>query len=188
MRADILHAQERLRKELGQDSRLFAYPYGEYDERVKKLVAELGYIGFGQQSGPLWKGDDWEALPRFPMSGRYADLKEFAVRALSLPLPVVSAQPDDPVLPISEARPVLKLSLATGDYRADALACYAGADRTMLRWLDRDKRLLEIQTSKPLPVGRSKYTCTAPNDDGTRFYWYTQLWIRRQPDGTWYRE
>ena len=185
---DIQRAQQRLDEELGNAPALFAYPYGEYDGPLMRLVRSLDLIAFGQQSGPAWTGSDFQALPRYAMSGRYADAQEFAVRLRSLPLPVQSAEPDEPVLPLGETRPKLRLALGPGPYRTDSLACYAGMERAELRWLAADRRTLEVQARSPLPVGRSRYNCTAPHQDGSRFFWYTQPWIRRHPDGAWYRE
>lgn len=185
---DIQRAQRRLREELGNAPALFAYPYGEYDEPLKRLVTSLDLIAFGQQSGPAWTGSDFQALPRYAMSGRYADAQEFAVRLRSLPLPVESAEPDEPVLPLGEPRPKLRLDLAPGPYRTESLACYVGTERAELRWLDTDRRILEVRARRPLPVGRSRYNCTAPHQDGWRFFWYSHLLIRRHPNGSWYQE
>jgi len=43
------------------------------------------------------------------------------------------------------------------------------------------------QAGRALPVGRSRYNCTA-HAGGGRYYWYSHLFIRRLPDGSWYRE
>ncbi|MCK4547915.1 MAG: polysaccharide deacetylase family protein [Candidatus Eisenbacteria sp.] len=176
---DIRHSLDRLETELGLRSGLFAYPYGEYDRALREIVLGMGLVGFGQHSGPVWSGSDFGALPRFPMAGRYADMDEFVTKVRSLPLPVVSATPDDPLLPPGESRPLLRLELGPGDYRANSIACYvSGQGVVPIRWVDREKRVLEVSADEALPIGRSRYNITAPNADGTRYYWYSHLWIR----------
>ena len=179
VKEDIGLSVKRLGEELGSSPALFAYPYGEYDTALREIVASLGLVGFGQQSGALWRGSDFTALPRFPMAGGYADMAQFAVKAASLPLPVVSAVPDDPVLPPGDSPPVLRLKLEPGDYERETLACYgAGGVKIDASWTGPEGLTLEVAAREPLPAGRSKYTCTARHRSENRYYWYSHLWIR----------
>jgi biofilm PGA synthesis lipoprotein PgaB len=176
---DILTAQTRVRAELGQDPRLFAYPYGEYDNPLKAVVSDLGLVGFGQQSGPAWSGSDRLALPRFPIAAGYAALDDFSLKVNTLPLPVLRAEPGDPLLPVEEWRPRLTLRLAPGDYRRGALRCYvSGQGLAEVSWLNNEDTAVEIRARAPLAVGRDRYNCTAPSTRGGRYYWYSHLWIR----------
>jgi peptidoglycan/xylan/chitin deacetylase (PgdA/CDA1 family) len=189
VRRDILQTQHRLEQELGQAPRLFAYPYGEYHAALKTLLGELGFVAFGQQSGPASHNSDFLALPRFAMAVPYAAIEDFRVKLQTLPLPVVEAQPDDPLLPVTESRPRLHVRLQAGDYLADSLTCYvSGQGRTQAHWLAGDQPAFEVQAARPLPIGRSRYNCTARARQGNRYYWYSHLWIRRHPDGSWQRE
>src|SRR5690606_33663650 len=52
--AEILDAEKRIKEKTGQSHKMLAYPYGEYDNQVKALVKKLGFVAFGQQSGPLF--------------------------------------------------------------------------------------------------------------------------------------
>ena len=111
VREDLQHAQLRLQAELGSAPALFAYPYGEYDSALRALVGELGYTAFGQQSGPASRYSDPLALPRFPMAVAFADLDDVRDKLQSRPLPVLRAEPDDPVLSPDNTRPVLAVTL-----------------------------------------------------------------------------
>ena len=189
IRNDIGLAQRRLEQELGQAPRLFAYPYGEYDNALKRLLDELGFVAFGQQSGPAGQHADFLALPRFAMAVAYAAPEDFQLKLQTLPLPVMQASPDDPLLPVDESRPRLRVQLQPGEYRADTLSCYiSGQGRTEPRWLDTERTAFEVQAARPLAAGRSRYNCTARARQGNRYYWYSHLWIRRQPDGSWQPE
>jgi biofilm PGA synthesis lipoprotein PgaB len=188
MREEILGAEERIQQETGQSSKLFAYPYGEFDNELKQVVGELGFVGFGQQSGAMGRYSDPLALPRFPISGNYADMDGFKIKAKSLPLPVVrQSSALNSLLPVDGLAPALTIDLAAGDYRRDQLACYATEQgRIEVDWVS-DLRFTAV-AGKPLPVGRSRYNCTLPTWRGGRYFWYSHGWIRKEPDGSWYRE
>ena len=94
--ADVMHAQQRLDAELERPARLFAYPYGEFNEVLALHMRSLGFISFGQQSGPVGATTNPYAIPRFPFAAGYDDLRGFAekLRTEHLPLsnpPVPSA-------------------------------------------------------------------------------------------------
>ena len=176
---DIETSLNLLKEKLGSASKLFAYPYGEYNIALKQIILSLGLTGLGQQSGAIWQGSDFAALPRFPMAGDYADLGQFITKVRSLPLPVISAEPNNPLLPDTISKPVLKLELGPGDYNPDSIACYSGEQgKINLRWLSRDTHTLEVTPNKDLPKGRSRYNCTASHKTENRFFWYSHLWIR----------
>lgn len=189
VRDDLLHAQSRLQQELGSAPPLFAWPYGEYDTALQQLVAELGYTAFGQQSGPASTYSDRLALPRFPMAVAYAAISEVSDKLESGPLPVLQVEPGDPVLALDNERPLLTITLQAGRYNPDTVSCYvSGQGRVAPRWLDKERTRFEVRAAQSLPVGRSRYNCTAQAADGPGWLWYSHLWIRRHPDGSWYVE
>jgi len=183
-REELEAAAEAIRDRIGQDPGLFAYPYGEYDAALRQIVADLGWTGFGQQSGALQRITDRTLLPRFPMAGVFASMETFGTKVGCLPLPVVSAEPADPNLPLEtgrDFRPVLQLTLAEGDYQQAQLASYAsGQGAAALTWIDVQRRILEIRSEQPLAPGRSRYNVTAPSSAGNRWYWYSHTWILGQ--------
>jgi biofilm PGA synthesis lipoprotein PgaB len=176
VREDIDYSRRRIREEIWGGSLLFAWPYGEYTGALQQLLSGMGLTGFGQHSGPVWKGSDFEALPRFPMAGSYADPAEFRLKVRSLPLPVVSADPADPLLHPGAQRPFLRLKIEGGDFERESLACYAGAERAELNWSE-EEGSVTVRASSPIPRGRSRYNCTARETSGDRWYWYSHLWI-----------
>jgi peptidoglycan/xylan/chitin deacetylase (PgdA/CDA1 family) len=147
---DIQLSMKLLKEKLGSETLFFAYPYGEYNAALKKIVQDMNLTAFGQHSGPVWPGRGFVSLPRFPMAGHYAEMKRFVTIIRSLPLPVISAEPEDPVLDNDIMKPVLQLKLAPGDYRTDTISCYAsGQGRIQYRWLDRKARIIEIIANEP---------------------------------------
>jgi peptidoglycan/xylan/chitin deacetylase (PgdA/CDA1 family) len=179
VRNEIQFSRRRLKEELTIDSRLFAYPYGEYNLELKEIVAELGLIGVGQHSGVIWSGSDWLALPRFPVSGIYAEIGDFSQKVHALPLPVLEEEPTEPVLTDGTNRPVLRLRLADGAYRPDSIHCFASQQGEIgVKWIDRTKRQLEVVPKQSIPLGRSKYNCTAVQEGSDRFFWFSRQWLR----------
>ena len=189
---EITHAGERLSAELGSAAiPVLAYPYGEYTAALKEIVAGLGLLAVGQHSGAVGPGSDWQALPRYPMATGFDALDEFALRARTRPLPARIVGPELHIVPGGETRPALRLELpAAGDFNRDAIACYAsGQGRMALTWIGSGQRQFEISPLQALRPGRTKYNCTAPSasEDGI-YYWFSHLWLLRQPDGSWYSE
>ncbi len=175
VRNDIEKAERRLREELGKAPPLFAYPYGEYDKELAELVKELGFTAFGQQSGAMGAMSDTRALPRFPVAGAYTRLESFKVKAASLPLPVVDLRPWDPVT--LERRPRIEVRLGQSEARTDKLACFVGGQgKIPVQWLEPGRRFA-VAAREELPRGRNRYNCTAPNRDGSRYFWFSQQWV-----------
>lgn len=178
IRGDLDHAQQRLVDELGaavhQSPPLLAYPYGEYDPALLSLAETMGYVAFGQQSGVVSPYGHEQALPRFAMNERYAEMDGFRVKVNARALPVASALPLSPVREQSSA-PRLSVTLAATDRVDERLTCFYQGERLDPQWLEPGRRF-RVQGGADLPVGRSRYNCTAPDGSG-RFYWFSQLWI-----------
>lgn len=177
---DIAHAQSRLEAELGDAvlsaPPVLAYPYGEYDTSLVRLVADLGYVGMGQQSGAVGPGSDRRALPRFSFDEHYADMKGFIDKVTGRPLPVSDVSPRTPVVQ-GQRPPTLAFTVGPTVTSLERLACYFRGARIAVR--RSASRRVEVRAGDDgrLPAGRSRYDCTLPVGDGT-YYWYTHLWIR----------
>ncbi len=190
---EILSAEKQISDNTGQAHRLFAHPYGETNSQVNLLLSELKFVGFGQQSGPLSLLSDLATLPRFPFGGPYGDIDDFKVKVASLPFPMEAAtltinqgkSLSDGVLPLDDARPVMELHFNTSSITRQ-INCFASGQGEIPVVVSDNIAL--VQAPKPLPVGRSRYNCTSVSNELGRFYWYSQLFIRRQANGEWYYE
>ena len=176
MRAEILDAQQRLQHALGPATdthpKLFAYPYGEYSPDLARLVNGLGFVAFSQASGALGEPLDIRALPRFPVDTDFDALDMFARRAISRPMPVAKVTPWSPVVEGASNPPRLVLRFARPLH---GLACYRSDGSRMTLEKSTSTRIM-VKALKPLPSGRSMYTCTAPAA-GEAYYWYTHPWF-----------
>jgi len=175
IKIEILGAQKRLHEELGnktnENPKLFSYPFGEYDENIIKVLKELNYIGVTQTSGVLSSDTNLRTLPRFAMAEAYGDIEDFILKINTLPLPIKSVSPTDPVIR-SKNPPLLEVKLKRA---IDNLQCYTSSgDKIDMKWISNTE--LYIQAKYPLKAPRDRYTCTAPTKKG-RWYWHSNLWI-----------
>jgi hypothetical protein len=98
----------------------------------------------------------------------------------------ISASILNPVLEVVDVPPELTLNFTDTGYRFHQLACYGPGGVIELE--EQNAKTFVVANKSPLPVGRSRYNCTMPVKGGDRFYWYSQLWIRKRSDGSWYEE
>lgn len=174
MQNSILQAEQRIKDETGQHHKWLAYPYGEFSDALENLVAELGFIGIGQQSGAIGPLTKLTRIPRYPAAGQYADLKDLGQKFRTLAFPITDYLSANQV--ITSNPPLLKLKLNIDDFRPQQLRCYAGSEVLEPVWLDANT--FEVKSSKPVNRGRSRYNCTAPSlSKRGYFYWYSQPWL-----------
>ncbi|MEY4643039.1 MAG: hypothetical protein RLZZ227_3033 [Pseudomonadota bacterium] len=170
---EILAAEAEIEQQTGTSHRLFAYPFGEYDRVIQTLVARLGFVGIGQQSGPVNASSDFTALPRFPFSGSYAAMNTFATKVQSLAFDVKLLSPDSPVTNMQLPEAVLDFD---GDYRFDALNCFNDNHPMQVEAEDMAEQRYRIRPLAANTTRRFRYNCTAPAREG-RFYWYSIPWV-----------
>ncbi|HLT64623.1 MAG TPA: polysaccharide deacetylase family protein [Pseudohongiella sp.] len=179
LRAELLHAQERIRAETGQDHKIMAYPYGEYDDDITAMIEELGFVALAQNSGAVGYYSDFTALPRYPLTASFADIQSARTKINSLAFQVLHHEPRSPIT--TERNPAVELQLA-GDFNVSQLGCYANGKNLELEWIDRDAVKFRIKAEEEFNMRRYGYICTAPKRGTNRYYWFNKLWIRSTPD------
>lgn len=189
---EILGAQSILASQLGQQHKLLAYPYGEYDDRIAERVAARGFIGFGQQSGAVRPGYNLSALPRFPMNNHFGAMTQFPTKLSSLPLRLQAITPERMILTPDRPLPSqisLLFDPEEGNHRQ--LRCYLSYTGDAKLEIAVSESGIEVKLSEipTPPVGRSRINCTMPSQAYPgRFRWYSWFWMRTQSDGSWYPE
>ncbi len=186
---EIERAQEKIQKEIGVAPKIFAYPFGEYDIPVQKILKKLDYIAFGQQSGVLYTNGDLQAVPRFPFGGSFTELDDFILKVNSLPMPVVkSSFYRDKSTPLNNLivkegdKPWLVLEL-TDEKLLKKINCFATGQGAIT--VEIIGKQLWVQAKHPLKQGRMRYNCTAMSEQKGRFYWFTQQWLATDKEGGW---
>jgi peptidoglycan/xylan/chitin deacetylase (PgdA/CDA1 family) len=181
---EVIQAQNIIEAQTGTSFRLLALPYGEYEPSLIYAVKALSFYIFGQQSGAVAITDLPMIIPRFPMGGRYSDLATFGTKVNTRAFPN-QGKIINPILSHHQSRPLLGLSFPKGNWRLKDLACYGPGGR-----LNLDKTSatsFAVRSKVDLTAGRSRYNCTMPDQQG-RFYWYSQIWMMKNIDGSWYPE
>jgi peptidoglycan/xylan/chitin deacetylase (PgdA/CDA1 family) len=180
---NVMNAEQRIEKELGYSLKLLAYPYGEFNSRLKQHLTTLGYIGFGQQSGAIASFSDFGALPRFPAAGIYANLEPLKTKLNSLALKLVPHSSPQFELAFNHTAPTLTFEQTSEDINNSQLQCFFNNHVLKPRWQD-NQMLIELD--KELKPGRHRINCTAPSKSNRgRYYWFSHPWFIPTESGSW---
>lgn len=157
---EINGAQQRLQDELGIAPKLFAYPFGDYDERVKDAVKKSGFnAAFAQVSGVAYPANDFYAIPRFALNENYGKPSRFKELIDALPLPLKL-----------EKREGQKITLRLTAALKDKITCYASppGDKPLAIEAQNDVLVMTL----PENMGaHARLNCTAPS--GKRWRWWS---------------
>lgn len=166
---ELAESNKRFETELGDAPDLFAYPYGEANNRVVEMVRDAGFVAaFGQHSGAIGTGTPLYYLPRFAMNEAYGSLDRFTLAANALPLRVADFVPNDPS--VGERNPPnigMTVTWPKGDL--DRLNCFASHTDKLA--LERLGPRIEVRMDTPMPKGRTRLNCTLPAGNG-RWHWF----------------
>lgn len=176
VKADITEAQAAFKRELDLDPTLFAYPYGEFSPELVEIARELGFdAAISQQSGVVDETSDLFTIPRFPMGGGYATLKQFRSKLSMSRLNLEVLDPVNPVL--SENPPAIKVRIDTDRFDVRQLQGFVQGNNSLNieKIAGRESDYL-IQAEKPLTGRRNKYTLTVPLKKGG-WGWFSQPWF-----------
>ena len=186
---EITTAQKKIEDEIGSAPKIFAYPFGEYNSDLKVILKKMGYLAFTQQAGVLSPETDFQTLPRFPFGGSYTELNDFVEKINTLPLPVkqvefYTSQKDklDDLQVKAGDKPYLVLTLSDTSL-LKKINCFSSNEGAIDTSIIGEK--LWVQSKQAFPQGRTKINCTAASDKRGRFYWFTQLWLVTDKNGSW---
>jgi peptidoglycan/xylan/chitin deacetylase (PgdA/CDA1 family) len=190
--ADIRRSQQAFESHLGLSPNLFAYPYGEFTPELVDLIKSAGFTAaFGQQSGVITAGQDFFALPRFPVGGVYSSLSGFRSKLFMKRLPVNVIAPETTVVK-DENPPKLRFSLNMEGLDKNSLRCFVPGQSECLLTQEKGETGQEngeagqedgetgfyvAEALQPIAGRRSKYTLTASDMRGRSWYWFSQLWV-----------
>lgn len=176
VKADILRAQAAFKKELGLTPTLFAYPYGEFSSELVELVRDLGFdAAIAQQSGVVDEGSALYTLPRFPMGGGYASLKQFKSKLSMHRLDAQLLIPVDSVADVNP--PTMQVRLDPKRFDIRRIQGFVQGDNTLsIEKIAGSEADFLVRAEKRLTGRRNKYTLTVPLRAGG-WGWFSQPWI-----------
>jgi poly-beta-1,6-N-acetyl-D-glucosamine N-deacetylase len=180
IKRQINKARQRHREMLGAEAAFFSYPFGEYSPAYKDIVRNAGFsAAFGLQSGAVYDGSDFFALPRFTMTERYGDVERFRTAAQTLPFPVYDIEPQGTRL--NDETPSIGFSVP--DYLVPglkSLSCFVtGQPEPEVEILG---ERVEIRVKDAVNVERLRVNCTLPGpanpeDDTPAWRWFGMLLV-----------
>jgi len=175
---DLSTAQQLIKKNLGVTPKVFAYPYGEFDQKMKSILKSNGFTGAAaQNSGVMNSNMDKLQIPRFPMSEDYAAM--FDGKATMQALKVNNKVPEENLIPSDINKPLLTITINTEGLITDQLQCFAQGGACKLKIIDRniDQLTLTLQSTHSLATRRrTLYTLTVPDSAGN-WHWFSHLWV-----------
>jgi peptidoglycan/xylan/chitin deacetylase (PgdA/CDA1 family) len=173
---DVTLAQNLIKENMDYTCQVFAYPYGEYDAEMQKVIMDLGFLGAAAQySGVISKYSDPFALPRFPMTETYGQMPAFIEKAKMNPLPVLEIIPDKTVS--DKNPPELKIFFINPGFDLERLQCFIQGSEPKVNFGNGDSIWVEIAALKRLENRRHLYTLTVPLQKTNEWYWFSHQWI-----------
>ena len=157
-------------KEIGEIPTLFAYPYGETDERIIDILKTYKYkVAFGQHSGVINETSNFYYLPRFSLNEKYGNINRVRFTASTKGLGVYDFIPSDPH--IFDNPPFIGFSLLDQSL-INSLDCFVfdnkgQVDSEVYKFNER----VEIRLKRKLSEGRSRLNCTA-KDQLDNWRWF----------------
>ena len=149
-------------KELGVIPSLFAYPYGETNEKMMSLLKDYKFkVAFGQHSGVINETSNLYYLPRFSLNEKYGDIDRFKFAANSYALQMKNNFPKDRT--IKNINPPL-LGFTLLNNIESSIKCYSSHNINAKLTKIGEKRI-EIRFDREFPKGRTRINCTT-NDKG----------------------
>ena len=170
--------------------KMFAYPYGEYNDFLKKTLKSFSYYGLGQQSGAVGQSSDFLAIPRFPMAMNYAKMNNFITRVNTLAFDIKNVNIGESILiERTMKNETFSFDVKIKDFYLRQLACYSFGKSLKLTKTKKDD-FVNISMSLPNWYnGRQKINCTAPSINTKKaYYWYSNIWLVKKQNNKWYKE
>ena len=157
-------------KELGKIPALFAFPYGEANQKIINLLKDYKFkVAFGQHSGVINETSNLYYLPRFSLNERYGGLDRVKFAASAKGLGVYDFIPTNPS--IKENPPYIGFSLLDQTL-ASSLDCFIFDSKGQVeKELFKFNERIEIRLKRKLSKGRSRLNCTAKGED-TKWRWF----------------
>lgn len=173
---DIELSNKIFLEELGAIPALFAYPYGETNQRIINLLKNYKYkVAFGQHSGVINETSNLYYLPRFSLNEKYGDIDRVRFTSLTKGLGVYDFIPVDPH--IIENPPYIGFSLLD-DNLAPKIDCFIFDKKGQVETeIFKFNERIEIRLQRKLSKGRSRLNCTVKDNSGSWRWFGHQFYL-----------
>ena len=169
---DIRKSKAIFKKNLGDNSIFFSYPFGEYSLEFKKIVKDLNFkFAFGQHSGVIDETKDNLEYPRFPINEKYGKLDRFSTILKTIPLKYEYIEPQEMYINKNQNPPKVKIKFLDIYKNINAINCFSNEQD---KWRNskisfKDKNLLEVNLDGKFTTERGRINCSLR--EGKFFRW-----------------
>ena len=161
-------------KELGFKPTLFAYPYGEYDNKTIEIVKGSGFeAAFGQHSGVAHISSGIFELPRFAMNENYGNLERLKLAINALPIIVKDISPENNFVKFNP--PDFGFTLSSKIKPMKAVRCFA-SNGIATNTKRIGKFRIEVRLKEKFPNARGRINCTMAAKKG-RWRWFGKQFV-----------
>tara|TARA_B100001029_G_C15031697_1_gene437398 strand:- start:130 stop:1191 length:1062 start_codon:yes stop_codon:yes gene_type:complete len=175
IKEEIEYSNKRYLSELGEMPKLFAYPFGEANSQVIKIIQDYKFkAAFGQHSGVINETSDLNYLPRFSINEKYGSIDRIKFSGNAKGLGIYDLTPIDPEF--SENPPFIGFSLLDKSL-SKSLNCFIfdGSGNIESEIYNFEERI-EIRLQRKIKEGRVRMNCTA-KDNQNNWRWFGHQFI-----------
>ena len=173
IREDLEIAIKIFNKELGYSPNLFSYPFGEYSNILKKIVADLNFkFAFGQHSGVIDLYKNFLELPRFPINEKYGELKRFKSIINYIPFYYKNILPKENYLTDQNNPPDVFVEFFPEQNNLKNITCYSNENnkwrKSKIQFENSHK--LKILIEEKFTTERGRINCSLNDIEGWRWF------------------
>ena len=190
IKKDLKKAHNILKEKLNYETKLFAYPFGESNKKIKEVLKELDYYALTQKSGSINKDFKKLEIPRFPLNNFYGKIQRFKSLLKMKPLKLENVKPIKRVFKEKELKTQsLNFTIKkTNDIAIQQLNCFDSIGKLLKKTIYEKKQEFKIQIKLPAwKMGRQKINCTISSKTlKDTFYWNSELFFIKSNENQWY--
>jgi len=99
LKKEIEQNQIEIEKKVGEQPKIFSYPYGESSEYIEEVIKLMDYeIAFSQHSAPIQLNQNIYRLPRYALNDEFGSLKRFKMILKTKPLEIFESSFKDTIV------------------------------------------------------------------------------------------
>lgn len=186
---DIKKSNEEILKHTGVEVNSFAYPFGEYDNELIKIVKSFYTFALGQQSGSIDYDFNTFEIPRFSMTSSYGEIERFKNILSIKPLKMTLLNFDNKIFKenkLSNINFIFSMTVDE-DFNQNSLNCFDSSGEKLFIEKDFEKKEISIKAPN-WKMGRQKINCTiASKSNPEAYYWYSEVFFIKSKEDEWYK-
>ena len=169
IKRDLTNSINIFKKELGENSDFFSYPFGEYSTSLKNIVIDLGFkYAFGQHSGVVDHTKNLFEMPRFPINEKYGETERFKTILKTLPFPFKSIEPENRYISEKNNPPKVRIQFYDNLKNLNNINCFSNEED---KWRNsrikfNDKNSLNISLEGKFITERGRINCSLRENNG----------------------